>query len=219
MTEAVFVDTRQALAIAYMVTALEPRQPAPFRKALIQAMECQDYLTGMQEAWLAQLRGTPTDSTVNFGGLSSDEVRAQCSTVVSAVNSKLPGPEQWVVRARFIPTEYEEMGEGGERARRFYYSRERVEAIQHLARWLPEGMAAVQGDALDLLTARVFADGEKLAISFRDMAANFGGNHMTYARAYPKVRARLVELERVAVGRLTPYFERTGLIGPEESAA
>ena len=219
MTEAVFADTRQALAMAYMVTSLDPRQPAPFRKALIRAMECQDYLTGMQEAWLLQLRGTPADSTVNFGGLTSDEVRAQCSAVISAVNSKLPAPEQWVVRARFIPTEFEEMGEGGARVKRFFYSRERVESIQHLARWLPVGMRTVQGDALDLLTARVFADGEKLVISFRDMAANFGGNHMTYARAYPRVRARLLELERVAVGRLTPYFERTGLIESVESAA
>lgn len=217
--EAIFADTRQALSMAYTVTALEPRQPAPFRRALIQAMECQDHLTGVQEAWLNQLRGSPADSTVNFGGLNGDEVRAQCSAVISAVNSKLPKPEQWGVRARFIPTEYEEMGEGETRSRRYFYSRERVESIQRLADWLPTGMNGLQGDALDMLVARVYADGEKLAISFRDMAASFGGNHMTYARAYPKVRARLVELEKIAVARLTPYFERTGLIEPAESAA
>lgn len=216
--EAVFADTRQALAVAYMVTSLEPRQPAPFRKMLIRVMECQDHLTGMQEAWLAQLRGMPADSTVNFSGLSGDEVRAQCSEVISAVNSKLPAPEQWAVRARFIPTEYEEVSVADESVMRYFYSRARVEAIQDLARWLPDGMTGIQGDALDLLVARVYADGEKLAISFRDMAANFGGNHMTYARAYPKVRARLVELERVAVGRLAPYFERTGLVESAETA-
>lgn len=217
--EAVFMDTRQALSMAYMVAALEPRQPAPFRKALIQAMECQDHLTGAQEAWLNQLRGAPGESTVNFSGLNSDEVRAQCSAVISAVNSKLPAPEQWAVRARFIPVEFEDVREGEARGKRFFYSRERVESIQHLSRWLPAGMCTVTGLARDMLTARVYADGEKLAISFRDMATAFGGNHMTYARAYPKVRAQLVELERVAIGRLAPYFERTGLVEPEESAA
>ncbi|CAG9173134.1 hypothetical protein CURE108131_20950 [Cupriavidus respiraculi] len=219
MSDAVFADTRQALLIAYMVSALEPRQPAPFRKALIRAMEAQEHLTGQQEAWLAQLRGTPAESTVNFGGLTSDEVRAQCSAVISAVNSKLPAPEQWVVRARFIPTEHEDVGAHGSRTKRYFYSRDRLEAIRQLARWLPEGLCPVTGLALDMLTARVFADGEKLAISFRDMATAFGGNHMTYARAYPKLRARLIELEKVAVGRLTPYFERTGLIEAEESVA
>ncbi|WP_404991185.1 hypothetical protein [Cupriavidus pauculus] len=217
--EAVFMDTRQALSMAYMVASLEPRQPAPFRRALIQAMECQDHLTGIQAAWLNQLRGTPSESTVNFSGLSSDEVRAQCSAVISAVNSKLPAPEQWAIRARFIPVEFEDMGEGEARGKRFYYSRERVEAIQHLSRWLPARLCTVTGLALDMLTARVYADGEKLAISFRDMESAFGGSRMTYARAYPKVRAQLVELERVAVARLTTYFERTGLIEPEESAA
>lgn len=217
--EAVFMDTRQALSIAYMVAALEPRQPAPFRKALIQAMECQDHLTGAQEAWLSQLRGTPGESTVNFGGLSSDEVRAQCSAVISAVNSKLPAPEQWAVRARFIPVEYEEVRDGEERRKRFYYSRERVDSILRLSRWLPATLCTVTGLARDTLVARVYADGEKLAISFRDMETAFGGSRMTYARAYPKVRAHLLELERVAIGRLAPYFERTGLVEPEESAA
>lgn len=217
--ETVFMDTRQALSIAYMVASLEPRQPAPFRKALIQAMECQDHLTGIQAAWLHQLRGTPSESTVNFGGLSSDEVRAQCSAVISAVNSKLPAPEQWAVRARFIPVEFEDIREGESRGKRFFYSRERVESIQHLSRWLPATLCTVTGLARDMLTARVYADGEKLAISFRDMAISFGGNHMTYARAYPKVRARLWELEKVAVDRLAPYFERTGLVEPAESAA
>lgn len=217
--ETVFADTRQALAMAYMIAALEPRQPAPFRKALIQAMECQEHLTGMQEAWLTQLRGSPSESTVNFGGLSSDEVRAQCSAVISAVNSKLPEPERWVVRARFIPTAIADVQEDGERSKRHFFSRERVESIQALTGWMPAELCAVTGLARDMLTARVFADGEKLAISFRDMATAFGGNHMTYARAYPKVRDRLRELERVAVARLTLYFLRTGLIEPEEEDA
>lgn len=216
---AVFVDTRQALYVAHMVMALPARQKTPFRSALIRAMEATPHLTGQQEAWLDQLRGTPSDSTVNFAGLTSDEVRGQCAMVISAVESKLPAPERAVVAARFTPAEYEEVGEGGERQRRYFYSAGRVSGIRCLSDWMAHSVPTVTGQALDLLVAKAFANHERLAVSFRQIAASFGGNHMTYARAYPKVRGQLRELEDLAVARLTRYFEAKGLIAKEESIA
>ncbi|WP_454710964.1 hypothetical protein [Cupriavidus nantongensis] len=215
---AVFADTRQALYVAHMVMALPPRQKTPFRTALIRAMEATPKLTGMQEAWLEQLRGSPSDSTVDFGGLTSDEVRGQCAMVMSAVDSKLPPPERAVVRARFTPAEYEEIGAGGQRHRRYFYGPGRVEGIRYLADWLAHG-SPITGPALDMLVAKAFANHERLAVSFRDMAQSFGGNHMTYARAFPKIRERLRELEAVAVSRLEEYFAAMGLIAPAEVAA
>jgi len=51
------------------------------------------------------------------------------------------------------------------------------------------------------------------------MAQSFGGNHMTYARAYPKIRDKLRELEAVAVSRLDRYFAEMGLVATEETTA
>lgn len=212
---AVFVDTRQALYIAHMVMTLPPRQKTPFRSALIRAMEATPHLTGQQEAWLNQLRGSPSESTVNFGGLTGDEVRGQCAMVISAVESKLPAPERAVVTARFTPAEYEEVGEAGERQRRYFYSAGRVSGIRCLSDWMAPSVPTVTGQALDLLVAKVFANHERLAVSFRQIAASFGGNHMIYARAYPKVRDRLRELEEIAVGRLGKYFVQRGLVAEE----
>lgn len=66
---------------------------------------------------------------------------------------------------------------------------------------------------------KAFANHERLAVSFRDMAQSFGGNHMTYARAYPKIRDKLRELEAVAVSRLDRYFAEMGLVATEETTA
>jgi len=181
-------------------------------------MEATPNLTGMQEAWLVQLRGTPSDSTVDFEGLSSEEVRAQCAMVMSAVESKLPAPERAVVRARFTPAEYEEVCVGGHRHRRYFYGPARVDGIRYLSDWLAPG-SSITGPALDLLVAKAFANHERLAVSYRDMAQSFGGNHMTYARAFPKIRERLRELEAVAISRLGKYFVMRGLILPVEVVA
>ncbi|GLC92331.1 hypothetical protein Tamer19_17390 [Cupriavidus sp. TA19] len=216
---AVFIDTRQALYVAHMVMALPPRQKAPFRTALIRAMEATPNLTGMQEAWLDQLRGTPSDSTVDFGGLTSDEVRGQCAMVMSAVDSKLPAPERAVVRARFTPAEYEEIGAGGQRQRRYFYGPARVEGIRYLSDWLAPSISSIAGSALDMLVAKAFANHERLAFSFRDMEANFGGGKSTYARAYAAVKGRLKGLEEEAVRRLDGYFTAMGLVTPEEVSA
>lgn len=218
MRNAVFADTRQALYVAHMVMALPPRQKTPFRTALIRAMEATLNLTGMQEAWLEQLRGSPSDSSVDFSGLTSEEVRGQCAMVMSAVDSKLPPPERAVVRARFTPAEYEEIGAGGQRYRRYFYGAARVEGIRYLADWLSPA-SSISGPALDVLVAKVFANHERLAISFRDMAQTFGGNHMAYARAFPKIRDRLRELEALAVSRLDEYFVGMGLVAAEHAAA
>ncbi|MNT57143.1 hypothetical protein D3C72_1944920 [compost metagenome] len=50
------------------------------------------------------------------------------------------------------------------------------------------------------------------------MAQSFGSNHITYARAFPKIRERLRESEAVAVSRLVGCFDALGLIATDEVA-
>lgn len=96
---AIFESVGQALHVSFLIMANEAQQEAPLRKALMRMLESLDLSEG-QNDWLQQLRGEKI-GTVNFGGLSSNEVRAQCALVVSAVASKLPDPEKWCIQAKF----------------------------------------------------------------------------------------------------------------------
>lgn len=102
--EAIFTSVGQAVHVAFMVMSQPAMQQAPFRKALIRAMESIK-LEGYQREWLDQLRGAPSDS-VNFGGLTGDEVRAQCVMIKQAV-THLPDPERWTLEAKYGYVEYE----------------------------------------------------------------------------------------------------------------
>ncbi|MDR5813337.1 hypothetical protein QCE62_06990 [Caballeronia sp. LZ033] len=212
--DAVFKDTRQALHVSFLVLSQEPRQPSAMMKAIIQALEALPELTTRQEQWLEQLRGEAS-STLNFGGLTSDEVRAQCAAVISAVRTKLHHAEQWEVTARFGQNDFTVDDDG---VRRHFFLKERSEAIQALAGWLQPSFPAVSTLAMDCLLAKLFANHAKMEISFRDLAKSFGGNHMTYARAFPVIKARIIEIDENAIQRLRPYFERTGLVEKEEVA-
>jgi hypothetical protein len=107
--EAIFGSTGQAVHVAFMVMSQPAMQDAPLRKALIRAMET-IHLADDQRDWFDQLRGTPSES-VNFGGLSGDEVRAQCVMVVQAVKH-LPDAEKWTLQAKYGYVEFEDVSDG-----------------------------------------------------------------------------------------------------------
>lgn len=102
--DAIFANVGQAVHVAFLVMSQPAMQQAPFRKALIRAMESIK-LEEYQQEWLEQLRGAPSDS-VNFGGLTGDEVRAQCVMIKQAV-AHLPDPERWTLQAKYGYIEYE----------------------------------------------------------------------------------------------------------------
>ncbi|MCA3186863.1 MAG: hypothetical protein INH13_25220, partial [Cupriavidus sp.] len=97
MSEAIFRSTEQALHVSYLVLSMPPRQGAPFRNMLIQLLEALEETTNQQQAWLEQLRGVAAGSTINFAGLSPDEIRGQCSMVTGAVRDRLPSQEMAAV--------------------------------------------------------------------------------------------------------------------------
>lgn len=215
MMTAIFETTSQALHVSFKIMSVEARQENHFRKALIRAIETIRDPSDEVRDWMDQLRGT-SSGTINFCGLSIYEVRAQCAMVTTAVRSRLPEPEMWVVLAKYIPTEEEDLGNN---RKRFYYSQERVDAIKNLSTWLVPNFPAVPSLAMDCMIAKLFANHVRIEISFRDLAHSFGGNHMTYARAFNLMKGRLRALETLAVGRLTAYFESTGLVEPGQQIA
>ncbi|MGF6986518.1 hypothetical protein QFZ99_006059 [Paraburkholderia atlantica] len=100
----IFVDTPTALHVSLLILALPVREPSALRRALIRMLECMPVRTYQQSATLARLIGTRS-LTVDFTGLTTPEIHAQCSMIVDAVERRLPRPEFYAMLARFAPTE------------------------------------------------------------------------------------------------------------------
>lgn len=207
---AIFRDVGHALHTAYLVIANEPRQGCVTRSLLLQAMMVgRSKLTPEQAEWFDSLKGSPAGS-IDFSGLSDDEIRAQCAMVVAAVNHHLPRIEAMVVRARFGATEYEDVNG----VRRYAFSHERATAIRELSDWLRPFLQNVPVMAVDSLLARQFANHIKTKISVRDLAAAFGCSKSTYHRASAVVRGHVRQLEASAHQRLARHFVQQGIIPP-----
>jgi hypothetical protein len=205
---AIFKDVGHALHTAYLVTANEPRQGCVTRSMLLQAMTTGvRKLSAEQAEWFDSLKGSPA-GTIDFSGLTDDEIRAQCAMVVAAVNNHLPIPEAQVVRARFGANEYYD----DDGVRRYGFARERGAAILGLSKWMQTLVTAVSPMAVDMILARHFADHSRTKVTLRQLAASFGGNHMTYKRASDAVVEHLRQLEAKAHGRLHPHFVKQGII-------
>lgn len=99
--EAMFTSVGQALHVAYLIMSSEARQSSPTRKALMTMMSFADSLDERQTEWYFQLQGQVSGS-INFRGLSPEDVRAQCALIVSAVESKLFNQEKWVLHAKYM---------------------------------------------------------------------------------------------------------------------
>lgn len=216
MDDAVFATAGQAVHVAFVIMSQPAQQDAPLRKALIRVMESIRLVDGNQRNWLDQLRGQPSDS-VNFGGLDAYDVRAQCAMITQAVRTKLPKPEMWALQAKFGQTDFEDQEDGQMPVRcpprrRYAFSLERIDAIKGLSDWMVPSFPQIPPFAMDCMIGKVYANHKKIEISFRALAKSFGGNHMTYARAYKALHKRLRALEEVAIDRLAPHFFEQGVI-------
>lgn len=206
LAEPIFETVGQALHVAFLIMSVEAQQDSPLRKGLIRIMG-DVTLSESQADWLSQLRGTKS-STVNFGGLSPNDVRAQCAMITLAVRSKLPSTEMWALQAKFGHMETE----GNKENMRIALSMERIEAIQSLSRWLAPSFSGINMYAMDCLIAKIYANHKSTAFSFRDLADSFGVGRMTFQRAVPKIKAHLQALENMGMLRLEPYFMEQGIV-------
>jgi hypothetical protein len=208
-SEAIFESTGQAVHVAYTIMSQPAQQDSMLRKSLVRMLASMPELSPRLTAWYEQLRGTPSD-TVHFGGLSSYDVRAQCSLILLAVRTKLPEPEMWALQAKYAKTDEETIG----KKVRYAFSAEKATAIRGLSQWLVQTSVfeSVPISAMDCMVAKFYAHQRKTEISFRDLAKAFGGNHMTYARAFPKVKRLLRPLDGMALKRLQPYFAEQGVV-------
>lgn len=210
MQEAIFESAGQAVHVAFAIMGQEASQGAPLQRMLIRAMEQTSLETPQQRHWLDQLRTRPS-GTVNFAGLTSSDIRAQCAMITQAVTN-LPDLERWVLQAKYGQTDYEDVSDGdGGTARRFAFSPERIAAIKGLSDWLAPLFPRIKSLALDCMLGRLYANHSKIDISARDLAAQFGGNHTKYVRASFKMKNQLRQLEDLAIALLEPLFADKGV--------
>jgi hypothetical protein len=213
-SNSIFQSIGQALQVAYLVMSVDPRQDAPMRTALLRMMEATKNLTPEQADWYDELRGS-VSGTINFSGLTSIEIRAQCALITLSVRSKLPPQEMWAIQARYGQVEHEVASA----KKRYAFPAERIAAIQGLSQWLNPLFPRINSLALDCILAKNYANHAKVEISFRDLEKSFGENHMVYARAFPKIKEHLAEVEKQATDRLAKYFVSQGIIPNEIKSA
>jgi hypothetical protein len=198
MTSAIFESTGQALHVSFLIMSLPAKQEGALRKALIQIIESIELPTKRQAEWLDQLRGV-SSGTVNFGGLSAYEVRAQCAMVTQTVRDHLPGPEKHAVLGRYS------------------IQVDRAAAVMKLGAYIRPQLTIGDETAIHALLYGCFAPHMRdKGLSLKDISDARGIHVKTLKRAAVTISNTVKVLEGMAIDRLTPMFERDGLI-PLES--
>jgi hypothetical protein len=193
--QGIFRSTAQALHFAYIIQAYEVSAESVMAKAVRRLMK-------ESGVW-----NTGEPSSIDFDGLNSLEVRAQCAMIRAAVRDHLPGPERWAIQARYGINEIATMD--GER--KAVFSRERYDAILNLSKWLAPSFKNFSLFAVDLLVARAVSR-RVCSISLREMAEKFRLSKDTFGRALHDVKRRLYVLEGAGIDRLTPIFTADGVV-------
>ncbi|MDR1662524.1 MAG: hypothetical protein LBR95_08915 [Azoarcus sp.] len=197
MDQAIFRTTSQALHFSYVIQAYEPSAESVMAKVVRRLMK----ESGVWDV------GAP--STVNFDGLNALEVRAQCAMIRAAVHDRLPGPECWVIQARYGINDI--VAEDGQRK---YCNQEKFEAILNLADWMRPSLRDVSPLAVDHLVANATGGKGVRKRTLRELAEQFGKSKDTWRRSLCDVRRRLDALENLAIDRLTPGFVAEGIVAP-----
>jgi hypothetical protein len=218
--DAIFESVEQALHVSFMVISLPSRQKNTFRLALIQALEQVGDLTNRQQATLEYLRGTRTESTINFEGLNGDEVRAQCAMVVAAVRDRLSTDERnaiWLRYARGIPARPRGAGLAADAG--VPPSKEWKQAIFEVANRFRKEEGVLSREAImAVIAGHAFPHQRETDFSYVNIARATGANERTLRRTAMTVRKWLRLYESSAVCTLEPIFSAHGVVVSGETA-
>jgi hypothetical protein len=202
MKQAIFESTGQAIHVAFLIMAHEPRQGSPFRNALLRIMEAIEHPTKGQREWMAQLRGEGGAGTINFEGLTSDEIRAQCAMITQAVRDHLPDPERFAILSRFA------------------YQVEKAEGIAGLAEYVQPLLKIRDIWAIRaLIYAHTMPHQRERGLSYLEISKDRGIPVITLRRSAGVIAGTTRKLEAMAVERLRPMFTKHGVIETEVEVA
>ncbi|MDN7494851.1 hypothetical protein QZM89_06615 [Burkholderia gladioli] len=216
----IFESTEQALHVSFLVMSLPPRQKQTFRLTLIRILESIPKLTKRQAEWLDELYGSP-GGTINFEGLTGDEIRAQCAMVVACVHDHLLKPERNAIWLRYACGQPARPASAGRAADPgIPPSDEWKRAVVQLRSYLRPSLTLTHGDAIAaLLAAHSMPKQRQEGLSYREISDGTGVPLRTLERNAQIIRKRLAGLEGQAIKRLTPLFDRKFLTMAESVAA
>ena len=202
-TRPIFQTTQQAIFFSYMLSNLPARDGGTLGR-ILDKMKLE--ATGMLEE--------REISSVSFAGLNEMEVRGQCAMVRAAVENLLPPPESWAIRSRYGVAFIDRNAE--RKVVSASFGPDRTRSMRNLAKYLAPSFDAVNSDAMLLLIARTCGECDELRPTFRQIEAEAGTPKSTAERAEKKVKQRTRVLVNLGIDRLTPLFERDGLVGMDQ---
>jgi hypothetical protein len=189
--DAIFKSTQQALHVAYLVMSEPVRERMAFRLALIRIIESIGTLNRRQAAFLDYLYGEKS-SSVNFEGLDPLEIRGQCALITAAVVHHLAPAERFAIWVRYSKTIERKMGV--------------IQLSKALRAKLNRYLMAEQS------LPQKERDPEK---TFKYVSEQTDIPVRTLERAANTIRKQLRQLENSAYDKLTPMFERDGVVDCE----
>lgn len=191
--EPIFQSVGQALSVSFLIMSVEARQKNAFRLVLMRIIESVEQPTARLRAWYQELQGEP--GTVNFAGLDPYEVRGQCAMVTRAVADHLPAPERDAIWARYSQ------------------QTERAAGVAGLAQYVAPLLTFKDEVAVRALVYGYCEPSmRKKGLSYQEISEERGIHVKTLKRANTVIAATFHTLEDMAKKRLTPMFERDGLV-------
>jgi hypothetical protein len=186
-----FMSVPRALHFAYLIQAYEAAPQSIMARIMREHVEECD-------VWEPRKL-----KTIDFSGLSPLEIRAECAGIRRAVGALLQPLECAAVRARYGLTDYEDV----DGVRRFFFDRDRSDAMKQLGTWAHETMyPQLHAAAVDVLVARHFASRRTTPITLRGVAEAFGKSHTYYGKIANELGKTLDSYEMRALDALMPYF-------------
>lgn len=195
MNDAIFQSTGQALDVSFLIMSQPAAQDGALRKALIRILENVEEPTAAQQRWLAQLRGDRGSGTVNFAGLCSDEIRAQCAMITQSVRDRLITPESYAVLGQYTRMPFE-----------------KAEAVRYLSEYIKPDADSRKRLLYDYCVLRSTGKhGNDHVRSVRELA-NFGVNDKSVAAHIREIRKKVKVLRDRGEACLDSIFKMHGVV-------
>lgn len=204
--EGMFKTAEQAIHVAFLVLSVEPRQPNALAQMLRHVLEEMPDRTKKQDAMLAYLGGTHSGDYVDPAErLTMDEFRGQCASIADRISNTLPGPECYAVWARWgIMT-----GDAGEKSM----------GVKGLASYCAPMLRVTDITAIQaLIYGRTNERWRIHGLSYAEISKERSISVKTLRLAMATIKATAESLENRAVQRLTPDWERDGLLTVKENS-
>lgn len=197
--DSIFRSTQQALHVSYLVMSEPVREKNGLRLTLIRIIESIGTLNRRQAAFLDYLYGSKGGS-VNFDGLDALEVRGQCAMVTAAVIHQLSLAERHAIWIRYA--------KGKERKEGVIQMSKKLRAVVNV------NLNAVRYLVAEQSLPKEERDPEK---TFKYISDQTEVPIRTLERAAMVIRKQLAAHQASAYDKLTPMFERDGLVStPDE---